>query len=73
MKKIKDKACNWIDELEESLGNLFSSAEIEAITTGARIARSYKVVPSDNAQDAATAFENYLESRQVSVNEYEEH
>eukprot|EP00957_Ditylum_brightwellii_P097853 7451874-Ditylum_brightwellii.AAC.1 len=73
MKKLKDEACDWIDKLEESLGNLFSSAEIDDITTGASITRSYKVVPSENAQEAATAFENYLESRQVSVNVYEEH
>eukprot|EP00957_Ditylum_brightwellii_P169741 12920247-Ditylum_brightwellii.AAC.1 len=42
MKKLKDKACDWIDKLEESLCNLFSSAEMDEITTGARITRSYK-------------------------------
>ena len=73
MKKHKEEAFDWIDELEESFCNLFSPAEINAVTTGARITRSYKVVPSDNAQDAANAFEQYLANRQVPINEYDEH
>eukprot|EP00957_Ditylum_brightwellii_P142346 10844774-Ditylum_brightwellii.AAC.1 len=58
--ELKAKTCAWIDELEDSLSNLFLPAEIDKITTGAKITRSYKTTSSENAKDAAAAYENYF-------------
>eukprot|EP00957_Ditylum_brightwellii_P198444 15123407-Ditylum_brightwellii.AAC.1 len=63
MAKLKVEACNWIDDLEESLCNLFSTKEREKITTGSRITHSHKAIVPANAQEAATAYEKYFKSQ----------
>eukprot|EP00957_Ditylum_brightwellii_P055008 4169793-Ditylum_brightwellii.AAC.1 len=63
MVKLKVEACKWIDDLEESLCNFFSTKEREKITTGSRITCSYKAIVLENAQEAATVHEKYFESQ----------
>eukprot|EP00957_Ditylum_brightwellii_P202056 15328391-Ditylum_brightwellii.AAC.2 len=72
-KDLKDAACAWIDELEESLSNLFSPTEIDKITTGAKITRSYKATSSEHAKDATAAYENCFKSQNNPINVDAEH
>eukprot|EP00957_Ditylum_brightwellii_P082097 6242808-Ditylum_brightwellii.AAC.1 len=63
MATLKGEAYKWINDLEESLGNLFLTKEINKITTGSGISCSYKAIVSENAKEAATAYEKYFESQ----------
>eukprot|EP00957_Ditylum_brightwellii_P145553 11082695-Ditylum_brightwellii.AAC.1 len=72
-KDLKDAACAWINKLEESLSNLFLPAEIDKITTGAKITRSYKATSSENAKDATAAYKNYFKSQNNHIDVYAEH
>eukprot|EP00957_Ditylum_brightwellii_P167691 12765637-Ditylum_brightwellii.AAC.1 len=68
MAKYKDEACQWINNLEKSLCNLFSLDEIDKITSGSWITRIYKLVASENAKGAAMAYENILASQNIALN-----
>eukprot|EP00957_Ditylum_brightwellii_P000212 16729-Ditylum_brightwellii.AAC.1 len=63
MAVLKGEGCKWIDDLEESLGNLFLTNEIKKNTTGSGTTRSYKAIVSENAKEAATAYEKYFKSQ----------
>eukprot|EP00957_Ditylum_brightwellii_P008462 641697-Ditylum_brightwellii.AAC.1 len=73
MAEFKDEVCQWINNSEESLCNLFLFAEMDKITTGSRITRSYKLVASENATDAAIAYKNFLASQNIVLNVDDEH
>eukprot|EP00957_Ditylum_brightwellii_P186040 14164605-Ditylum_brightwellii.AAC.1 len=68
MAEFKDEAYQWIDNLEESLCNLSLFTEIDRITTGSWITRSYKSVASENAKDAAIAYKNFLGNQNLVLN-----
>eukprot|EP00957_Ditylum_brightwellii_P001911 146952-Ditylum_brightwellii.AAC.1 len=68
MAKYKAEACQWIDNVEESLCDLFSPEEINKITTGSQITRSYKLVASEYAKDDAMAYKNFLTSQNIMLN-----
>eukprot|EP00957_Ditylum_brightwellii_P184696 14067428-Ditylum_brightwellii.AAC.1 len=57
---LKEEACNWIDALEDSLGTLFMPNELEKVTTGKTITRSYRIRESEYAKEGATAYETYF-------------
>eukprot|EP00957_Ditylum_brightwellii_P117159 8934778-Ditylum_brightwellii.AAC.1 len=73
MSKYKAKACQWIDNLEESLDNLFPHNKINKITTGSKITHSYKLVESEYTKDAAIAYKNFLASQNIVLNTEEEY
>eukprot|EP00957_Ditylum_brightwellii_P096775 7370487-Ditylum_brightwellii.AAC.1 len=71
--ELKDAACTWINKLEESLSNLFLPTEIDKITTGTKITRSYTATSSENAKDAAAAYKNYFKSQNDPIDVDAEH
>eukprot|EP00957_Ditylum_brightwellii_P067649 5134744-Ditylum_brightwellii.AAC.1 len=71
--ELKDAACAWIEESEKSLSNLFLPTEVDKITTGAKITRSYKATSSENAKDAAAAYENHFKSQNNPIDVDAEH
>eukprot|EP00957_Ditylum_brightwellii_P080086 6090633-Ditylum_brightwellii.AAC.1 len=73
MAKYKAEACQWIDNLEESLCNLFSSGEIDKITTGSQITHSYELVASEYTKDTTMAYKNFLASQNIVLNAEDEY
>eukprot|EP00957_Ditylum_brightwellii_P196932 15003920-Ditylum_brightwellii.AAC.1 len=68
MKHLREAATNWIDDLDHSMKQLFSHEELNKITTGDGVQRSYRIVALENAQHGAKAYENYLAIKNVYIN-----
>eukprot|EP00957_Ditylum_brightwellii_P130830 9980087-Ditylum_brightwellii.AAC.1 len=73
MAKYKVEACQWINNLEESLCDLFSPDKIDKITTGSKITCSYKLVESEYTKGTDMAYENFLASQNIALNAEEEY
>eukprot|EP00957_Ditylum_brightwellii_P126735 9659509-Ditylum_brightwellii.AAC.1 len=63
MKHLRDKATAWIDDLGNSMEQLFSQEELNEITTGEGVQRIYRIVALENAQHGAKAYETYLATK----------
>eukprot|EP00957_Ditylum_brightwellii_P072514 5511105-Ditylum_brightwellii.AAC.1 len=68
MKHLRKAATTWIDDLGNSMEQLFSEEELNEITTGEGVQRSYIIVALENAQHGAKAYENYLVTKNVYIN-----
>eukprot|EP00957_Ditylum_brightwellii_P071864 5462066-Ditylum_brightwellii.AAC.1 len=68
MKHLRKEANTWIDDLGNSIEQLFSQEELNEITTGEGVQRSYRIVASENAQHGAKAYETYLATKNVYIN-----